>query len=283
MFGLGARGATDAEGSRIGLAFVRLILQRAGGRVQVEDSLLGGPRFIVVIPPRADPKARTDSTHPRSVHNPSLRFGGSSQREPRKVRAIECKLVRRGGKDGALDSVVIRTLVRSQTLDRIVRASGVALDVRKGTTFTQALVKEMSMNYGTSSTQGGTTNPSTGSPLIGSDRVEGTAVYDPAGKQIGTIKRLVIDKVSGQVAYAVMSFGGFLGMGANEFPVPWRKLDYDTTLGGFRTDITEEQLRKAPTLNRLRDGGPSDDFDWSDRSREQQLYDYYGVKYYWPM
>ena len=51
----------------------------------------------------------------------------------------------------------------------------------------------------------------TGKPLIESDRLEGTTVYDPQGNNIGTIKRLMIEKVSGRVAYAVMSFGGFLG------------------------------------------------------------------------
>jgi hypothetical protein len=139
------------------------------------------------------------------------------------------------------------------------------------------------MTYGTTSAQAGTTNPSTSSLLIGSDRVEGTAVYDRAGKHIGTIKRLVIDKLSGQVAYAVMSFGGFLGLGANEYPIPWRKLDYDPNLGGFRTDITEGQLKNAPALNRLGEGATGGDLDWSDRSRERQLYDYYGVGYYWSM
>jgi len=53
----------------------------------------------------------------------------------------------------------------------------------------------------------------TGKPLIESDRVEGTTVYDPKGTDIGSIKRLMIEKISGRVAYAVMSFGGFLGMG----------------------------------------------------------------------
>jgi hypothetical protein len=108
-------------------------------------------------------------------------------------------------------------------------------------------------------------------------------VYDAAGKRIGTVKRLVIDKLSGQVVYSVMSFGGFLGVGANEYPVPWRKLDYDTGLGGFRTDITEDQLQKAPALNRVgaADGSADDDFDWSDRPGQQRLLDYYGVDYYW--
>jgi len=115
----------------------------------------------------------------------------------------------------------------------------------------------------------------TGKPLIESDRVEGTTAYDPSGKKIGSIKRLMIDKMSGKVAYAVMSFGGFLGMGEEEHTIPWNKLDYDTDLGGYRTDITEEQLRGAPTFYRERD------YEWSDRTRERQLHDYWRAPYYW--
>jgi hypothetical protein len=115
----------------------------------------------------------------------------------------------------------------------------------------------------------------TGKPLIESDRVEGTTVYDPQGNDIGSVKRLMIEKISGRVAYAVMSFGGFLGMGEEEHPVPWSKLTYDTNLGGYRTDITEQQLRGAPTFTR------DSDWDWSDRSREGQLHDYYRAPYYW--
>jgi hypothetical protein len=114
-----------------------------------------------------------------------------------------------------------------------------------------------------------------GKPLIESDRVEDTAVYDPAGKQIGMIKRLMIEKLSGRVAYAVMSFGGFLGVGADEYAIPWRKLDYDTSLEGYRTNITEEQLRSAPRFSRDRG------HDWSDRQSEQELHDYYQVTSYW--
>jgi PRC-barrel domain len=87
----------------------------------------------------------------------------------------------------------------------------------------------------------------TGKPLIESDRVEGTTVYDPRGNNIGSIKRLMIDKLSGKVAYAVMSFGGFLGIGEEEHTVPWNKLTYDTSLGGFRTDITEEHGVPQPS------------------------------------
>jgi hypothetical protein len=115
----------------------------------------------------------------------------------------------------------------------------------------------------------------TGKSLIESDRVEGTSVYDAAGNSIGSIKRLMIEKLSGKVAYAVMSFGGFLGLGAEEHTIPWGKLDYDTNLGGYRTDITEAQLQGAPTFYRDRD------YEWSDRKREQELHDYWRAPYYW--
>jgi hypothetical protein len=115
----------------------------------------------------------------------------------------------------------------------------------------------------------------TGKPLIESDRVESTAVYDPRGNKIGSIKRLMIEKINGRVAYAVMSFGGFLGIGEEEHAIPWKRLEYDTSLGGYRTDITEQQLRGAPDFYRDRD------YDWSDRGRERELHDYWKAPYYW--
>jgi sporulation protein YlmC with PRC-barrel domain len=115
----------------------------------------------------------------------------------------------------------------------------------------------------------------TGKPLIESDRVEGTAVFDPRGSKIGTIKRLMIDKLSGKVAYSVMSFGGFLGIGEQEHVVPWSKLTYDPGVEGFRTDITEAQLKGAPAFYRERDYG------WTDRTREKELHDYYRSAPYW--
>ena len=118
-----------------------------------------------------------------------------------------------------------------------------------------------------------TTGIVSGSPLISSDRVEGTKVFDPSGKAIGSVKRLMIEKVSGRVAYAVLSFGGFAGLGDQEYPIPWGKLTYDTKLGGYRTDLTEQQLRGAPAGNR--------NDDWTDRDREMALHDYYKTTYYW--
>ena len=111
--------------------------------------------------------------------------------------------------------------------------------------------------------------------LIASNKVEGTAVFDRADAQIGTIYNFMVDKVSGQVAYVVMSFGGFLGMGGEEHTIPSGSLHYDTSLGGYRTNITEEQLRGAPAYSRDRDT------DWSDRQREQDLHDHYRAPYYW--
>jgi len=115
----------------------------------------------------------------------------------------------------------------------------------------------------------------TGKPLIESDRVEGTTVYDPQGNNIGSIKTLMIEKLNGRVAYAVMSFGGFLGIGSEEHAVPWSKLTYDTRLAGYRTDITESQLRGPSAFSRDRS------WEWDDRKRERELHDHYRAPYYW--
>ena len=114
-----------------------------------------------------------------------------------------------------------------------------------------------------------------GSSIIDSDKVEGTAVYDPNGAKIGSIDRLLIEKVSGRVVYAVMTFGGFLGMGTEEYTIPWNKLNYDTRFGGYRTDITEQQLKGSPTFYR------DNDYSWDNRTREQELYNYWNVPAYW--
>ncbi|MBV9079409.1 MAG: PRC-barrel domain-containing protein [Methylobacteriaceae bacterium] len=123
----------------------------------------------------------------------------------------------------------------------------------------------------------GTAGAGTGSPnpLIESDRVEGTSVYGADNRHIGTIKRLMIDKRSGQVAYAVMTFGGFLGIGEESYTIPWAKLTYEVDLGGYRTDISSDQLQGAPTF--YRDG----DYRWSNRDQERELHSYYGVSPYW--
>jgi PRC-barrel domain len=105
-------------------------------------------------------------------------------------------------------------------------------------------------------------------PIIESDRVEGTAVFDKNSKQIGTIERLLIEKVSGRVLYLDISFGGFLGLGEQHYTIPWEKLAYDIGLGGYRTNITAEQVRGAPPFY-------EDAKAWPDRQTEQDIREYW--------
>ena len=82
--------------------------------------------------------------------------------------------------------------------------------------------------------------------VISSKRVEGTNVYNSAGDKVGSIDHLIIDKVSGQVRYAVMEFGGLLGMGADRYPIPWSLLHYDTATDGYVAPVDKTQLEGAP-------------------------------------
>jgi hypothetical protein len=111
--------------------------------------------------------------------------------------------------------------------------------------------------------------------LIGSDKVEGTNVYRSNGDKIGTIERIMIDKYSGQVAYAVMSFGGFLGMGHEHYPVPWPRLDYNKKLGGFEVNISDKELENAPKFE------PGSDDEWAGADKGREIYAYYRVPPYW--
>jgi hypothetical protein len=111
--------------------------------------------------------------------------------------------------------------------------------------------------------------------LVPSDQVEGTEVRRSNGGRIGTIQRLMIDKLSGNVAYAVLSFGGFLGIGQKHLPIPWERLKYDPTLGAYQIDLTDEELSKAPAYE------ADKDFDWGDRSKEIVIHNYYGSRPYW--
>lgn len=109
--------------------------------------------------------------------------------------------------------------------------------------------------------------------LIGSDKVEGTAVYGADSQKIGSIERLMIDKTSGKVSYAVLSFGGFLGIGDDHYPLPWQSLKYDTNLGGYITGITEKQLQSAP---KYRDAAG---WNWNDPMAGRSVNEYYGVPF----
>jgi len=106
---------------------------------------------------------------------------------------------------------------------------------------------------------------------ISSDKVEGTSVYNRNGDSIGTINHLMIDKISGQVEFAVMSTGGFLGIGESYSPVPWDSLVYDVNLGGYVIDTDRARLEKAPRFTS--NAQPN----WSDRSYADRVDEYWQV------
>ena len=113
---------------------------------------------------------------------------------------------------------------------------------------------------------------STNASMVSSSDVNGTEVYGRDGSHIGSIDHLMIDKQSGKVAYAVMGFGGFLGLGEEHHPVPWGKLHYDTNQNGFVTDITEQEVKGAPSRSE----------NWySDRDWEKRAHQHYRTPMYW--
>jgi sporulation protein YlmC with PRC-barrel domain len=121
------------------------------------------------------------------------------------------------------------------------------------------------------------TNPDTRETrnLIASDKVEGTPVRRSDGEKIGTIERVMIEKRSGKVAYAVMSFGGFMGLGEEYYTLPWSVLTYNTSLDAYELNLSEDQLRGAP--RRSAEGhDPSFDRDW-----EEHVHRYYNATPYW--
>jgi PRC-barrel domain len=111
--------------------------------------------------------------------------------------------------------------------------------------------------------------------LISSSRVEGTPVYNPQGEKLGSVKEVMLHKTSGQIAYAVMTFGGFLGMGERYHPLPWDVLDYDPKKHGYVVSVDKEALQKAPTY------GPEESERLLDRAWLSGVYDYYGLAPYW--
>ena len=109
--------------------------------------------------------------------------------------------------------------------------------------------------------------------VISSDRVEGTSVYNETGEKLGSIDDLMIDKRSGEVRYAVLEFGGFLGMGTDRYPLPWSALKYDTDKEGYVVPIDKAQLKDAP---HYADG---DRPEYSS-AYGRQIHDHYGIDRY---
>ncbi|MEX2520378.1 MAG: PRC-barrel domain-containing protein [Paracoccaceae bacterium] len=109
-------------------------------------------------------------------------------------------------------------------------------------------------------------------PMISTTDVNGADVYDYDGAHIGDIDHLMIDKKTGRIAYAVIGFGGFLGLGEEHYPVPWQSLQYDPSKGGYLVNVTKEQLESAPPRRE----------NWAgDRSWEEKTHTHFGAPYYW--
>lgn len=111
--------------------------------------------------------------------------------------------------------------------------------------------------------------------VISANKVNGTDVYNTSGESLGEIHDVMIDKRSGKIAYAIMSFGGFLGIGEQYHPLPWSTLKYDTRQGGYVVGLTKEQLQGAPSY------GLKETPAWGDRAYESRIHDYYKTTPYW--
>jgi hypothetical protein len=106
--------------------------------------------------------------------------------------------------------------------------------------------------------------------LISASKVQGTDVYNAAGEHIGDLDDVMIDKVSGKVAYAVVAFGGFLGIGEERRALPWSILTYNTEKEGYVAQASDDILRTTPEMG-----------DYSDRAWGNRLHQHYGVPPYW--
>jgi sporulation protein YlmC with PRC-barrel domain len=108
--------------------------------------------------------------------------------------------------------------------------------------------------------------------LISAEKVQGTDIYNRRGDNLGEVENVMIDKLSGKVAYAVVTFGGFLGIGAERRALPWSVLTYDVDLGGYVVNAEDDVLRQAPIYADNSDIDP----DWGSR-----VHNHFGVPPYW--
>lgn len=111
---------------------------------------------------------------------------------------------------------------------------------------------------------------------ISSDRVEGTNVYGSDDAKIGSVECVMIEKTSGQAKDCVVNVGGFLGMGSARHNIPWSKFDYNEDLGGYKLDVTQDQLKEAPSYE-----ASDRDERMYDNDYRRESYEYWGEKPYW--
>ena len=111
------------------------------------------------------------------------------------------------------------------------------------------------------------------STMIAASKVNGTKVYNNAGEALGSIYDLMLDKQSGQVNYAIMSFGGFLGIGEKYHPLPWSELTFSTAKDGYVVNLDKRSLENAPSF------GTADVPDWSSPTYRTGIDDYYRARH----
>ncbi len=85
-------------------------------------------------------------------------------------------------------------------------------------------------------------------PLIAASKVNGTSVYNEAGEKLGSVYDVILNKASGRTEYAIMSFGGFLGIGDSYHPLPWQAMRYDERQGGYVVNLDRSRLEGAPSV-----------------------------------
>lgn len=115
-----------------------------------------------------------------------------------------------------------------------------------------------------------------GPRLMGADTLIGNDVYNHQGEDIGDIKEIMLDVPNGNIRYAVLSFGSFLGMGEKLFAVPWNALKLDTVNKCFILNVDKERLKDAPGFEK--DAWP----DFADQTLVDNLHSYYGTKSTYP-
>ncbi|WDF74035.1 PRC-barrel domain-containing protein [Novosphingobium sp. KACC 22771] len=108
--------------------------------------------------------------------------------------------------------------------------------------------------------------------LIASDRVEGTLVYNLEGEKLGAITRFMVNKRTGKAHYAVLRYGGILGLGSVHYPLPWQILTYDRARDAYVVNIAKEQLEQGPHHSET-------DTPAYDQAYTGQIHAHYGVTY----
>jgi sporulation protein YlmC with PRC-barrel domain len=116
--------------------------------------------------------------------------------------------------------------------------------------------------------------PSGHTRAIPASKVQGTSVYDTAGNKIGAVEDIILDKMSNNIMFAVVGFGGFLGIGEKFHSVPWALLDFDPEKGGYTVTLSKDQLKKAPAYS-------IDEFTRNDGKIRDESFRYYNVQPYW--